>query len=271
MTAKINKIMVIIAIDIGNSRINIGFFEPTAHPEEPIVHYVDTYPLKTASDYEGIIVSALKENHMDKKPGACIISSVVISSVVPGHTAALTEAGRLVTGSEPLIVSAASAGWMRFEVDRPSDLGSDRVAGAVGAFEIFGAPSVVVDAGTATTVNFIGRKGVFKGGAILPGVRLMAEALGGKTSQLPAIKPEGHGKSIALGKNTETAILSGLLYGTSGAVERIIKEVEAMDGERYKVILTGGNSALLRSYLRHDAIEPHLILKGMRRIYLRNA
>ncbi|MDP2168097.1 MAG: type III pantothenate kinase [Thermodesulfovibrionales bacterium] len=246
----------LLTIDIGNSSINMGFFIG----EELIVHKMDVYPLKLPLEYAGIFRQVLKENNVEKTPEACIISTVV-----PGHTAALMEACRQVCKMEPLIVSSALSGRLKFGVSEPDKLGADRIAAAAAAIEIYGAPVAVVDFGTATTVNFIGLGNIFKGGAILPGVGLMRDCLYEHTAGLPEIPLRG--PSSVLGTDTSGSMLSGIVYGTAGAVERIISETEEMEAETYKVVLTGGNCGLIAPYLRRfDFIEPHLVLKGLRSI-----
>lgn len=246
----------IIAVDIGNSSINIGFFEN----KEPIVKTIATYPLRGKNEYIRII----RENLMDNP-----LQGSIILSVVPGHTPTLREALLEVTKKEPIEVGASMVDFMVFDLDDREGLGSDRVASAVGAYILYGAPSAVVDFGTATTINFIAKGGVFKGGSIMPGLALMAEILSKRTAKLPLIGLRS--PKSALGKNTEDSILSGIIYGSAGAVERIISDVENKEDIRFKIVLTGGGANLMKDYVRHDYLEPYLTLKGMRFIYEKNA
>jgi type III pantothenate kinase len=167
-------------------------------------------------------------------------------------------------------VGPDATGGLRLDVSTPESLGPDRIASAAAAFELFGAPVAVVDFGTATTVDFIKEEGVFSGGVIIPGVGLMLKSLSGETARLPQAgvrRPES-----ALGKDTEGCLLSGVVYGTAGAVERVIEEVEREEGLSYGVAVTGGYLDCIRPYLRRaDYVEPDLTLKGLRMIYRRTA
>lgn len=243
----------LITVDIGNSLIKIGFFRG----ERLIVRNMDISSATSLSTLRRVISGV----NLDKTAQGCIICSVV-----PEATDVVIKALRDAFGIKPILVRASLVKSLRFDIRNPERLGADRVASAVGANFIYGAPCVVVDLGTATTLGFIGKGGIFKGGAIMPGVGLMAEALSTKTAKLPFVKPQ-RSPDRAVGKDTRESILSGIIYGTAGAVQRIIKEAEKISSERYKVILTGGHSGLLADYLSHDAVEPSLTLKGMRFIY----
>lgn len=249
----------LLAIDIGNSSINIGIFAP-----ELLLHRLRTDPLQSPSWYRGRLAEVLGKKGMDKGPGG-----VVISSVVPGHTEALRAGARMLTGREPLVVGPGIDTGLRFDIRNPEELGSDRVAASLAAAELHGPSVAVLDFGTATTVSFVGKGHVFKGGAILPGLELMGRCLSQGTAKLPEVAPEA--PVSALGKDTAANILSGMIYGTAGAVERIIAEVEELDGEHYKVVVTGGQMGLVLTYLRRvDAVEPALTLRGLKFIYERN-
>ena len=153
-----------------------------------------------------------------------------------------------------------------FQIEEPEKLGTDRIAAAAGACDLFGAPVAVIDFGTATTLNFIGSGNKYKGGAIMPGLELMRKSLFSDTAQLPDVTIS---KPVSpLGKDTVECIRSGIVFGTAGAVERIISEVEKMEAESFKIVVTGGNADLIVPFLRKvDHIEPALVLKGLRFIY----
>lgn len=247
----------LLTIDIGNSSINIGFFIG----KRLIVHKIGSYPLRSSSGYVSTFKRILRGKNIDKMPKACIISSVI-----PGHTAVLKEACTLISGKKPLMVSPKVIRWIDFTHYRAEELGADRVSSCAGAVELYGTPVVVLDFGTATTLNFIGRGNVFKGGAILPGIGLMADVLKRGTAKLPRV-PLKRPKSV-LGRDTIGSMLSGIILGSAGAVERIISDVEMQGAERYRVVLTGGYSETVSPFLKRvDFIEPYLVLKGMRNIY----
>ncbi len=253
--------MGLIAVDIGNSSINIGFFTETGLS----VQRIATMPLRSPSDYAVFINGFVKEKNIDKLP-----EGVIISSVVPDHTNAITEALKILSKKEPLILTHKIETGIDFQINETEKLGADRIAASAGACDLFGAPVAVVDFGTATTLNFIGSGNAYKGGVIMPGVSLMKNALFNETALLPEI--EISTPLSPLGKDTMENILSGIIYGTAGAIERIISEVEEMEAESFKVVITGGYSELISPFLRRvHYIEPHLVLKGLKIIFERNA
>jgi type III pantothenate kinase len=249
----------LLAIDIGNSSINIGIFTP-----ELVLMRLKTHPLRSPSWYGDKMGEVLRKKGIDKG-----LEGVVISSVVPGHTEALMAGARMLSGREPLLVGPGLDTGLRFEIESPEELGSDRIASSAAAAELHGPPVAVLDFGTATTVSFVGRGHVFKGGAILPGLELMGRSLSQGTAKLPEVSP---GAPVsALGKDTVGNILSGMIYGTAGAVERIISAVEELEGETYGVAATGGYMGLVLPHLRRAVlVEPALTLMGLKSIFERN-
>lgn len=250
-----NKAMVL-AIDIGNTAISVGVFDG----EDLKAFKLNSRPAKTSAEYAETIKGMTL--------GGAAPEGAVLCSVVPGLTQALAQAAKLVTGKDPLIVDHRSRHGLSLDVETPEEMGADRIAECAAAAELFGAPVVVVSFGTATTVSFVGEGNVFKGGAILPGLALMAGALSSGTAKLPQVSLAP--ASTPLGRDTVGSILSGIIYGTAGAVERVIAEVEALEGETYKVVVTGGAcDHVLPVLKRADYVEPSLTLRGLRLIYER--
>jgi type III pantothenate kinase len=249
--------MKLVAIDIGNSSINIGFFMG----ESLVIQKIKTIPLLPFSGYAGMINEFMKKENIDKMP-----EGIIISSVVPGHTDAVKKACSALSKKEPVVLTHKMKTGIDFQIEEPEKLGADRIAACAGACDLFGAPVAIVDFGTATTLNFIGSGNKYKGGAIIPGVRLMQKSLFSNTAQLPDVTVS---KPVSpLGKDTAECIRSGIVYGTAGAVERIISEVETMEAESFKAVVTGGNAEFIAPFLRKvDHIEPALVLKGLRFIY----
>lgn len=250
----------LLAVDIGNSSISIGVFTD----DEPLVGRIETHPLRTPEEYRKHIETLLK--------GAA--EGAIISSVVPGHTEAMRAAVREITGKEPLILGHTIVKGIRFDIANPGELGADRIAAAAAAVELYGAPVAVVDFGTATTVSFIGRGNVYKGGAIMPGLGLMSKALATWTAKLPevggVIAPRVTDPLLSEG-GTASQIVCGIIYGTAGGVERIIAEFESKEHESCRVAATGGYFSAIRPYLRRvDFVEPSLVLKGLKFIYNSN-
>jgi type III pantothenate kinase len=250
----------LIAIDIGNSSITIGFFIKSGL----LVSRIETYPLLPPQKYASLINRFIKEKNIDKVP-----EGIIISSVVSGHTGALRKAMKKLISTEPLIVNWKLKTGLRFDIPHPEELGPDRIANAAAAREMYGCPAAVVDFGTATTMSVIGQDAEYIGGAIMPGISLMNEALAAGTSRLtavPVIPPES-----ALGTDTAECIQSGLFYGTAGAVERLLRETEKETGLALRVIVTGGYAGLHTRFLkRRHEVNPHLTLEGLKLIYGKN-
>lgn len=250
----------LIALDIGNSSINVGYFSGSGL----VVQKVDAHPLLASSEYASLLNKFIKEKNIDKTP-----EGIIISSVVPGHTGVLIKALKNLAPLEPLVLGANINTGMKFHIPNPEEVGSDRVADAVAAYELYKCPAAAVDFGTATTVSVVDKDSTFIGGAIMPGIYLMNKALASGASKLSEVPLNPPG--AALGIDTEQCIQSGLFYGAAGAVERLLTEMEKETGLRLKVVVTGGHSGTLSNFLKreHD-VRPHLTLEGLKIIYERN-
>lgn len=252
----------LIAIDIGNSSITIGYFLETGL----VVQRIVTHPLKRADEYRQLMISTMEEKNIAKSA-----SNGIISSVVPGLTEVFREVLEGLSGegkAEVLVVNNTMTG-IGFRIPAPEQLGTDRTANAVAAFSLFNGPVAVIDFGSATTITVVDRQGNYIGGSIMPGIGLMNESLGTKTSKLNRVElkePES-----ALGRDTTGCILTGLIIGTAGAVERIIEEMEAETGLMVNMILTGGYCSLIDNFIRRPhMINPDLTLEGLKILYEKN-
>jgi type III pantothenate kinase len=250
----------LIAVDIGNSSINIGFFTESGL----VVQKIDTRPLLSPSEYLALLNGFKKEKNIDKPP-----EGIIISSVVPGHTGIVRKALRGLVSVEPLMVNCKIKTGLKFNVTKPEELGSDRLANVAGAYELYKGPVAVVDFGTATTISVAGKDANYIGGAIMPGLRLMNESLAKGTSKLAVVSLTP--PRSALGINTTEGIQSGLFYGAAGAAERLLLEMEKEAGFRLKIVLTGGYGGMISKFLKrkHD-LRPYLTIEGLRTIYTRN-
>lgn len=250
----------LIAVDIGNSSINIGFFTKRGL----IVQKIGTTPLRSTSEYLALINGFKKEKNIDKIP-----EGIIISSVVPALTGVLSETLKESKSGEPLLVSYKIKTGLKFNIPNPEELGSDRIANAVAAYDLYKCPVGVVDFGTATTISVVGKDANYIGGAIIPGVGLMNESLVKGTSKLfeVTLSPPGS----ALGIDTDRCIQSGLFYGTAGATERLIREIEKEIGLRLKVVLTGGYGGMISKFFKQKhLLRPHLTIEGLKTLYTRN-
>jgi type III pantothenate kinase len=250
----------LLALDIGNSLINIGFFTD----QGLFVQKLETHPLKTSEKYASAMRDFLTEISVERTA-----LGVIISSVVVGHTEILAEACKRLMPEDPLIVGSEIKTGLVFDIPRPEELGSDRIANAVAAYALCKAPVAVVDFGTATTISVVGKNANYIGGAIMSGVGLMNESLAKGTSKLSGVTlspPES-----ALGTDTFGCIRSGLFYGTAGAVERLLQEIEKEIGFGLEVVVTGGYGGMVSRFLtREHILSPNLTLEGLKIIFMRN-
>ncbi|MGD0283268.1 MAG: type III pantothenate kinase, partial [Dissulfurispiraceae bacterium] len=196
--------------------------------------------------------------------------SAIVASVVPARNTVINTALACFCESRPLYVNAALNCGLTFSVEEPFRMGADRIANAVaGANYTKGRPTAVVDFGTATTVTVIGTRWTLLGGAILPGVALMLKALHSGTAKLPLVSSGALEK--ALGKDTASSIMSGIIYGTAGAVEKLTIMMEKELKFKLQLVLTGGNAPLVSPFINRSFIHsPNMTFEGLRLIYLKN-
>ena len=169
-------------------------------------------------------------------------------------------------GFLPLVVGSGIKTGVRIYTENPKEVGTDRVVNALAAHRLYGGPLIVIDFGTATTFDAVSREGDYLGGAIAPGVGISAEALFERTAKLPRV--EMVWPKHVIGRNTVTAIQSGLLYGYVGLVEGIVARMRREMGGTAKVIATGGLARTISSETKVvDAVDTELTLVGLRFIY----
>lgn len=253
----------LIAIDIGNSSINIGYFTRKGL----LVQKISTYPLRSVRAYKSIFNIFLAKNNIEKSGFNVIISSVVLS-----HTAVLIDTFKQLSNKKDidiLTVNHKMNTGLKMKINHPEKLGSDRIANAAGAYGLHRSPVAVVDFGTATTITVIDNEGCYIGGSIMPGIGLMNDMLDKGTSKLKKISLRP--PVSALGKDTSQCISSGLFFGSAGAVERILNEIEQKSKCRFKTVVTGGYGQMMDRFIKkpHD-LNPNLIFEGLKKIYEKN-
>jgi type III pantothenate kinase len=166
---------------------------------------------------------------------------------------------------DPFLLQAGVKTGLKVKYRNPHEVGSDRIAGAIGASQRHPATNlIVVDCGTATTFDVVTATGDYLGGAILPGIGISVETLAGRTAKLPSV--EIVRPSVALGRSSTESIQAGVYYGHLGAVERLVKELsrEAFNDVRPRVIATGGFARLLEAEKLFDEFVPELVLLGLK-------
>jgi type III pantothenate kinase len=250
----------LLAIDIGNSNITIGLFRAGALATS---RRAATQPRATVDELELLIDGLLR---LDDASFADV-SAIASASVVPSLGAAIEA---IAARRERPLVVAGPGRTLAIRIDRPNEVGADRLVNALAAARLHGTPAVVVDFGTATTLDCVAADGAYVGGAIAPGLELGLEALAAKTAKLPRI--ELRNPDRAIGRDTVSAMQAGTVIGyqalTAGLLARVRAELADASGIEptdVKAILTGGLSAApwARALEGIDAIDPDLTLKGL--------
>lgn len=252
----------ILAIDIGNSNIVLGCIHNREIKKEA---RIATDLVKTSDQY-----CAELKNMLDllEIPVSSIEGSI-ISSVVPPLLNSFKTAIRKLTGKVPLVVGPGIKTGLNILLDNPALAGGDLIVGAVAALAEYPTPMLIIDMGTATTITAIDEKGNYLGGCICPGVKISAEALSGRTAQLPAISLEAPKKAI--GRNTIDSMRSGLMMGSAAMLDGMIERMEEELGHPVTVIATGGIARFVIPMCRRKILyDKDLLLKGLLRLYENN-
>lgn len=251
----------LLALDVGNTTIGAGLVRAGALVAS---RRLATRSVATSDELELALDGLL---HLD---GFALgdVSALVVASVVPALSAPIEAfASRRAV---PLLVAGAGTVPLPIRVERPADVGADRLVSAFAAVRRYGAPAIVVDLGSATTWDCVGHDGAFVGGAIAPGLELGLEALADRTAKLPRVEPALPDRAI--GRDTASAIRSGAVLGYRGlltsvldAIRRELADAAGIAPQDVHVVLTGGLSTtdLARSIEGVEAIDPDLVLTGL--------
>lgn len=252
----------LLTIDMGNSNIEIGIID---NNEVILSERIATDLGKTASEYAVLIHSIFEIRNID----VSAIEGGIISSVVPPLTNEIREAVKKVTGITPLNVEPGIKTGVRIRIDDPKTLGADLLVGAVAAVNLYGAPAIIIDMGTATTVTVVDKNGDFIGGVVMPGVALSLNALSAGTSKLPKINLTAPKKVVCT--TTEECMSAGMVYGQASMLDGLIEKMEKELGYSCKVIATGGLARLIIPYCERDiTLDNNLMLEGLKIIYDKN-
>ena len=267
-----NRHGMILAIDMGNTNIVIGCIDDDkVYFEERLA----TDLSKTELEYVVIFKTVLELYGIDSKA----ISGAIISSVVPQLVNIIRSAVEKLIDITPMVVGPGVKTGLNILMDEPRRVGSDLIVDAVAAIKEYGAPVIVIDMGTATTMSVVDAKGNYVGGVILPGIRVSLDALVSKTAQLSRISLEAPGHVI--GKNTLDCMKSGVIYGNAscidGMIDRLADELGVPLAEKsggagsVRVVATGGLAGVIVPECRHKIlIDEALLLKGLKIIYDKN-
>ena len=252
----------LLAIDIGNTNIVLGGIR---NDEILFTARIATDRLRTSDQY-GVEI----KNMLDAF-GVSIgdIDDCIISSVVPPVFHSVRTGVMKIIGKQPMVVGPGLKTGLNIHMDIPSQVGSDRIVIAVAALAEYAAPLILIDMGTATTMDVITQDNVYVGGVIFPGVKLSLDALTTRAAQLPGISLDQPSKVI--GKNTVDCMRSGMMYGTAAMIDGLVERIEEELGHRCTIIATGGLAQFITPLCRREIIlEKDLLLKGLNIIYKKN-
>lgn len=252
----------ILAVDIGNTNIVLGCIE-----DDKILFEarMATDLIKTSDQYCAELKTMLSLFEVSPED----IDGSIISSVVPPVLNSFKTAIRKLTGCSALVVGPGIKTGLNIRMDNPSEVGSDLIVAAVAAIAEYGAPLLLVDMGTATTITAIDESGAFVGGCICPGVKISMEALTGRTAQLPGISLDE--PRCAIGKNTRDSMRSGIMLGAASMLDGLLDRMEVELGTKVTVVATGGISKFVLPLCRRKMIyDRSLMLKGLKLLYARN-
>ena len=277
----------LLALDAGNTETVIGLFALTPEDRESVptadvgfgigaehqrgrdlTHHwrLSTVPSRTPDEYAVLLTQILDLEGLDI---ADTVDGLAICSSVPSITGELRQTAARWFGDVPCVVlGPGTRSGMPVLYDNPKDVGADRVANAVAAFDLYGGPCIVVDLGTATTFDAISGAGEYLGGAIAPGVAISMEALfqhAAALRRVELVEPRS-----AIGRSTVESIQSGALYGFAAQVDGMCRRIVGELGSA-TVVATGGLSELVAPYAEAiEHVEPWLTLHGLRIVYERN-
>ena len=252
----------LLTIDVGNTQTHVGAFDGT----DLVEHWRFSTDRQSTGDELALVIHdllALRGIGFDQ------IHGEAISSVVPRLVSEYRYMFERYLEREALILGPGTKTGMPILLENPHELGPDRLANAVAGFERVGGACVVVDFGTAINYDVVSAAGEYLGGIISPGIEISIEALTSRAARLTKIdiaEPRA-----LIGKSTDGAVQSGIVYGFAGAVDAIARRVEQELGEATRFVATGGHAAAIVPFCEMiDEVDDLLTLTGLRLIHERN-
>jgi type III pantothenate kinase len=251
----------LLAVDIGNTHTVLGVFRA----EQLIADWRMASSAHRTADESWLTIKSFC-NDAGIRPAE--IDGVGISSVVPNVTDIFETLARKYLKVEPMIVSAGLDLGIKVLYKDPTTVGADRLCNAVAGFRKYGGPLIVIDFGTATTFDVVSKDGDYLGGVIALGLESSAAELHRRAAKLPKIElrfPEQ-----VIGQDTVSSMQAGIMIGTVDAVEGIVRRIRSELGQSARVIATGGLASIMAKHTKIiEAVEPSLVLEGVRLIYER--
>ena len=248
----------LLAIDAGNTNVVFALVEG----REIVARWrIATDPRRTADEYAVWLNQLLQlEGHSRDE-----VHAVVISTVVPRALHNLEVLSSKYFNTDALIAGRAPIEWgVAIDVDEPASLGADRAVNTIAAHALHPGDLIVIDFGTATTLDFSDYSGAYKGGIIAPGINLSLDALVNAAAKLPRIAIEAPASPSVVGRNTVDQMNIGIYWGYIAMIEGLVARMKAEVGRPVKVIATGGLATLFEQHTNvFDAIEPDLTIQGL--------
>ena len=243
--------MAYLIIDIGNTNIVMAVFDGKKIQKK---WRISSYLNRTKDEY--ILWLKYIVNH------SFTFKDIIIGSVVPDITQELKVALNDYFKIKPYVIAEDIKVNFPTELEVPSEIGTDRIVNALCAWRLYKKPSIIIDFGTATTFDVVGKNGIYLGGVIAPGVNLSINALHSAAARLPRIAITKQREVI--GKNTVSAMASGIYWGYIGLIKNILKKIESEVNYRMLVLATGGLSDIFINEVSEDIIvNKDLTIRGL--------
>jgi type III pantothenate kinase len=253
----------ILAVDIGNTQTVLGLFAG----ESLGAHWRISTDASLTADEIRIKLGGLLAT---EGKAWSDVARVIVSSVVPVLTLAYEEVASKATGRPPMVVGPGLKTGVPIRYDDPREVGADRIVNAVAGLAEYGAPLVIVDFGTATTLDVLSEDGAYVGGAIAPGVETSADALFTRAAKLSKVDLEAPAHTI--GTNTRESLQAGLLVGQAAMVDGLVTRIWRELGRETTVVATGGLAPRVAPLCETAmSVEVDLTLKGLMRLYAMNS
>jgi len=248
----------LLAADVGNTNVVFALFEGR---EIKARWRIATDPRRTGDEYAVWLLRLLELQGHDRED----IDQIIVGSVVPRSIHNLTVLAQKYFGIDPLIAGQDKAEWgIAIDVDDPRTLGADRALNTIAAHEKYEGDLIVIDFGTATTIDAVDFTGAYKGGIIAPGINLSLDALVGNTAKLPRIAIRKPDDENVIGRNTEDQMLIGVFWGYVALIEGLVERMRLQIGRPAKVVATGGLALLFDEITDlFDEVDSDLTLDGL--------
>ena len=252
----------LLSIDVGNTQTVLGIFKGT---EITSRWRIRSDRDRTADEYSHLIKDLLRSGGVDERS----LRGVCVSSVVPSARQPLIDMSVSDFDIVPLMVGPGIKTGMPILYDNPREVGADRIANAVAAYERYRKALIVIDFGTAITFDVISAAGEYVGGVIFPGVQISLDALFLKAAKLPRVELEKPPRVV--GRDTISSIQSGIINGYAGLVDSIVEKIDREMKVRATVVATGGLAGGIAAETKSiDEVIPDLTLEGLRILWERN-